>query len=82
MNRRGNMTSIELAKKWGFEIFLEEAQNLVGQILEECAEGLEKCWWADGEEKPFHPNLITLAEKLGFNVERFSKIAGPTNSAS
>jgi len=33
-----------------------------------------------GEEKPFHPNLITLAEKLGFNVERFSKITGPSNS--
>jgi hypothetical protein len=32
-------------------------------------------------EKPFHPNLITLAEKLGFNVERFSKITGPNNSA-
>ena len=73
---------LDLAKKWGFEISLEEAQNLMGQILEECVEGLEKCWWADGEEKPFHPNLITLAEKLGFNVERFSKITGPTNSAS
>jgi hypothetical protein len=26
-------------------------------------------------------NLITLAEKLGFNVERFSKITGPSHSA-
>jgi hypothetical protein len=71
-----------LAKKWEFEISLEEAQNLMGQILDECVGGLEKCWWENGEEKPFHPNLITLAEKLGFNVERFSKITGPTNWAS
>ncbi|MGZ3535504.1 MAG: DUF3536 domain-containing protein [Thermodesulfobacteriota bacterium] len=75
------LTLLDLAKKWDFEIPLEEAQNLMGQILEECVEGLEKCWWGDGEEKPFHPNLITLAEKLGFNVERFSKITGPNNSA-
>jgi hypothetical protein len=27
-------------------------------------------------------NLITLAEKMGFNVERFQKITGPSNSAS
>jgi hypothetical protein len=72
---------LDLTKKWDFEIPLEEAQNLMGQILEECVGGLEKCWWGDGEEKPFHPNLITLAEKLGFNVERFSKITGPSNSA-
>ena len=54
----------------------------MGQILEEYVAGLEKCWWGDGEEKPFHPNLITLAEKLGFNVEKFSKIARLNNSAS
>jgi hypothetical protein len=72
---------LDLAKKWDFEIPLEEAQNLMGQILDECVESVEKCWWADGEERPLHPNLITLAEKLGFNVERFSKITGPGNSA-
>jgi hypothetical protein len=44
-------------------------------------EDLEKCRWADGEEKPSHPNLITLAEKLGFNVEKFSKMTGPGNSS-
>jgi hypothetical protein len=27
------------------------------------------------------PNLITLAEKMGFNVERFLKITGPSISA-
>jgi len=49
-------------------------------MLDECIEGLEKSWCEGGEGKPFYPNLITLAEKLGFNVERFLKIAGPSNS--
>jgi hypothetical protein len=53
----------------------------MGQILDECVGSLEKCWWENGTAKPFSPNLITLAEKLGFNVERFSKITGPSNSA-
>jgi hypothetical protein len=75
------LTLLDLAKKWGFEISLEEVQNLMGEILDECVESVEKCWWGDVEEKPFHPNLITLAEKLGFNVEKFSKITGPNNSA-
>jgi hypothetical protein len=66
-----------LAKRWDFKISLEESQNLMGQISDECVESVEKCWWADGEEKPFHPNLITLAERMGFNVERYSKITGP-----
>ncbi len=59
-----------------------EAQNLMGQILNEGVESLEKCWWGEGEQKLFHPSLITLAEKLGFNVERYSKITGSGNSAS
>jgi hypothetical protein len=58
---------------------MEEAQNLMGEILDECVEALDKCWWGDAEGKPFHPNLIILAEKMGFNVERFSKITGPGN---
>jgi alpha-amylase/alpha-mannosidase (GH57 family) len=74
------MVLLGSAKKWDFEIPLEEAQNLIGQILEECVGGLEKCWWENGTPKQFSPNLITLAEKLGFNVERFSKITGPGNS--
>jgi alpha-amylase/alpha-mannosidase (GH57 family) len=76
------MTLLDSAKKWDFEISLEESQNLMGQILDECVGGLEKCWWENGTPKLFSPNLITLAEKLGFNVERFSKITGPSNSAS
>jgi hypothetical protein len=50
----------------------------MGQILDECVDNLEQCWWGDGEQKPFHPSLITLAEKLRFNVERFQKMISPT----
>jgi len=50
-------------------------------LLEECVEGLEKCWWENGTPKLFSPNLITLAEKLGFNGEKFSKMTGANNSA-
>jgi len=53
----------------------------MGQILDECIGDLEKGWWENGTPKPFSPNLITLAEKMGFNVERFSKITGQGNSA-
>jgi hypothetical protein len=57
-------------------------QNLMGQILEEYVGGLEKLWWENGTPKLFSPNLITLAEKMDFNVEKFPKIIGPTNLAS
>jgi hypothetical protein len=70
------MRLLDSAEKWDFEVSLGEAQNIMGQILDECVEGLEKCWWGEGEQKQFHPSLITLAEKLDFNVEGFSKIAG------
>jgi alpha-amylase/alpha-mannosidase (GH57 family) len=72
---------LDSAKKWNFEISLEEAQNSMGQILDECVRDIEKCWWGEGTARPFPPSLITLAEKLGFNVEKFSKISGSGNSA-
>jgi hypothetical protein len=78
---RGPLILLDLAKKWDFEIPLAEAQNLMGEILEECVGDLEKCWWENGTPKLFSPDLITLAEKLGFNVERYSKITGPSNLA-
>jgi len=74
------LTLLDQAKKWDFEIPLEQAQNVMGMILEECAGDLEKCWWENGTPKQFSPNLITLADKMGFNVERFSKITGPNTS--
>jgi hypothetical protein len=75
------ITLLDLVKKWDFEISLEEAQNLMGHILDERVGSLEKGWWEDGATQPFPSNLITLAEKLGFNVERFQKIAAPKSSA-
>ena len=75
------LTLLNLANKWDVEISLEAAQNSMGEILEECVGDLEQCWWENGTPKRFSPNLIILAEKLGFNVERFSKITGPSNSA-
>ena len=70
------MILLDSAKKWDFVIPLEEAQNLMKEILEECVGGLEKGWWENGATRPFPSNLFTLAEKLGFNVEKFSKITG------
>lgn len=75
------MMLLDLVKKWGFDLSLEEAQNLMEEILDESIGGLEKFWWENGAARPFSPNLIVLAEKLGFNVERFSKITGPSNPA-
>jgi hypothetical protein len=71
------MKLLDLAKHWDFEISLEEPQNLISHRLRECFEELEKCWWGDGVSRPFPTNLITLAEKLGFNVEKYSKISVP-----
>jgi hypothetical protein len=75
------LTLLDLSEKWDLEISPEEAQNSMGEILKECVGDLEQCWWENGTPKLFSPNLITLAEKLGFNVERFSKITGPGISA-
>jgi alpha-amylase/alpha-mannosidase (GH57 family) len=71
------MTFLNLAKKWDFEISLEEAQNLMKEILDEYVGGLEKYWWENGPTRPFPSNLITLAEKMGFNVEKYLKISAP-----
>jgi len=71
------ITLLDLTGKWGFELSKEEAQDLMDEILDECVSDLEKCWWGEGSEKPFPPILITLAEKLGFNVEKFLKLVTP-----
>ena len=71
------MALLDLTKKWGFGLSLEEAQNLMEEILDESIGGLEKYWWENGAARPFPSNLITLAEKLGFNVEKYLKISAP-----
>jgi len=65
------------AERWGFGLQKEEAQALMDKLLEDYVSTLEKSWWEGGTEKPFPPNLITLAEKLDFNVERYSKMIFP-----
>jgi len=68
------ITLLDRVEKWGFEISKDEAQDLMDEMLKEFVGGLEKSWWGNGGEKPFPGNLILLAEKLDFNVERFSKM--------
>jgi alpha-amylase/alpha-mannosidase (GH57 family) len=65
---------LDLVEKWGFALQKGEAQGLMSEMLKEYVESLEKSWWGESVEKPFPSNLILLAEKLDFNVERFSKM--------
>jgi alpha-amylase/alpha-mannosidase (GH57 family) len=65
---------LDQVTKWGFELSKEEVQDWMWEILVEYVWGLEKSWWGDGPEKPFSPNLLLLAEKLGFNMDRFLKM--------
>jgi len=71
---------LDMAEKWGFKLRKEEAQGLMDEMLKEYVLGLEKSWWGEGVEKPFPPNLIPLAEKLDFDVERFLKMVNPAIS--
>jgi len=67
---------IDRADKWDFELRKEEAQNIMHEILEGSFGDLEMSWWGwgTGTERPIPPNLVALAEKLNFNIDRFSKI--------
>jgi alpha-amylase/alpha-mannosidase (GH57 family) len=65
---------LDQVKRWGLEIPKEEVQDSMDEILKECLVGLEESWWGEGKGKPFSPKLISLADKLDFNVERFSKM--------
>jgi len=67
---------LDKAEAWGLELSKGEAQDLMDEMLKEHVGGLEKSWWGDGSERPFPSNLILLAEKLDFNVEKFSEIVG------
>ena len=72
---------LDLAKRWGFELSKEEPQNSMGEILAECLGSLEECWWENGAEgKPLPPKFAILAEKLGFSIEKLSKIVSPATS--
>lgn len=62
------------AESWGFQLSKEEVQDRMWEILVEYVWGLEESWWGDAPEKPFAPNLLLLAEKLGFNMDRFLQV--------
>jgi alpha-amylase/alpha-mannosidase (GH57 family) len=67
---------LDQAEGWGLDIPKEEVQDGMDEMLKEYVLGLEESWWGEGKEKPFSLKIISLAEKLGFNVERFSKMVG------
>jgi len=48
------MTLLDLAKKWDFEISLEESRNLMARYWRNVS-GPEKCWWENGTPKLFSP---------------------------
>ena len=68
---------LDLAERWGFELSEQDAQNRMAEMLDQWAGDLEKSWWGNGTGKPIPRTLITLAEKLGFNVEKLSKMGTP-----
>ncbi len=68
------ITLLDLSKKWDFDLDKWEAQDLMDGILDECVKSLEESWWGNGVQKPFPPLLITLAEKLDFNVEKYKEL--------
>jgi hypothetical protein len=42
-------TLLGLSEKWGFKLLKEEAQGLIGEILDQCISGLEEYWWGNGD---------------------------------
>jgi len=67
---------LDQVERWGLEISKEEAQDLMDELLRKYVGGLEESWWGEGRERPFSLKIISLAEKLGFNMEKFSKMVG------
>ena len=69
---------IDSVAKWDFDLWKgrEEAQNLLDEILDEHVKSLERSWWEEGVSRPLPDRFIVLVEKLGFNVDRFSKTDG------
>jgi len=72
---------LDQIERWGFDISKGEAQDVMDEMLKTYVGGLEESWWGEGRETPFPSNLIVLAERLDFNVERLSKMMGIPISA-
>ncbi len=76
------ITLLDLAKTWGFDLDLRETQDLMDELLDESLKNLEESSWGYGVPRPFPSNLTTLADKLGFNIEKFLKITSAGNSVT
>jgi len=72
---------LDQVETWGLDIPKEEIQDSMDEVLDEYLGGMEESWWGEGKRRPFPRNLILLAGKLNFNVERFSKMVGAPASA-
>lgn len=69
---------LDFSERWGMNLDKEETRSLIGEILDQWISSLEEIYWlGGGEPKPFPEIFLTLAEKLDFNTERFSKILRP-----
>ena len=77
---QGVIRLLDAAERWGFELRKEEAQDLMDEMLDEYVGSLEESCWGEGVKKCFPVDLITLAERLDFNVERFKKMIKPAVS--
>lgn len=63
---------LDTARQWGWNIPREESQDRMAEMLREYVGRFEMSLWGDGTDgKPFPPDLVALAEKLDFNVDRF-----------
>lgn len=71
---------LEYSERWGLNISKEEPQSLIGEMLEEWIHRLETYLWGEGKPRTFPEGFLTLAERLDFNIERFSKMIIPPQS--
>jgi hypothetical protein len=67
---------LDSTEKFGFNLWKgrEEAQNVMNEILVEYGWNLEKAWWGERILRPLPDRFDVLAERLGFNMDRFSKL--------
>lgn len=66
---------LDHSKRWGMALDLLEAQDMMDEILIESIKTLEETLWSFGAPKPIPANLIPLAERLNFNLEKITKAA-------
>ena len=66
---------LDSTEKFGFNLWKgrEEAQNVMNEILVEYGWNLVKAWWGEGILRPLPDRFDVLAERLGFNMDRFLK---------